>query len=441
MQHILSDAVRKSLAAVTILGLMLGTIGLFGSAIETARAATAPNWDTTGSYVAAFNYLGTDYPHDMSLTQDGLGGLTGNGGSPAGANTYTWVITSGSVSGDTIDFTADYTASADAVTPQTTMHVLGTIAPDGTMSGTWSDNYQGGERSGTWASTLGTATATPPQNPETVKVSINKYVDGHLATALSADGHPFTMSSTWNDPAGIGSGSGQYELNSGNSYEAVTSAMQPGADYSTHEVMNDVVGATCSTTQPFALVGYSWGDSWSAAQAMAPTTTMPAFTNMTTDKYVIVWNHDCAPSGSIGGDVVGGTSPQGNLQVTSVTPVQTTATADNTYANGWSYQFNITVPTDETNLSMKFANWFNSSASSTILAGGNMQISSAQADNGGAVVPVNAANTYTVPALHMVTDLDPSTPGIQVQVLVQVKIPSSTVNGSYTTSYGVQTQP
>jgi hypothetical protein len=103
------------------------------------------------------DYLGTGYPHDMTLTQAADGTLTGNGGNPVGANVYTWVLTSGTVSGDMIHFTANYTATPDAVTPQTTMHVVGTIASDGTMSGTWSDNYQGGVRSGSWTSTTGTA--------------------------------------------------------------------------------------------------------------------------------------------------------------------------------------------------------------------------------------------------------------------------------------------
>ncbi|MES2994669.1 MAG: hypothetical protein V4681_01385 [Patescibacteria group bacterium] len=145
----------KQLIAGTLLS---GLVMVSGSAALTAQAAT-PNWDTDGSYVVAFNYLGIDYSHDMALSQDSGGNLTGSGGSPAGANTYTWVITSGAVSGDTIAFAADYTATADAVTPQTTLTVTGTIADNGTMSGTWSDNYQGGARSGTWATASGTADA------------------------------------------------------------------------------------------------------------------------------------------------------------------------------------------------------------------------------------------------------------------------------------------
>ena len=128
---------------------------LFMSGLS-AKAA-APDFDTTGTYEVAFEYLGTDYGHDMTLTQDNLGNLAGNGGSPIGANIYTWVIATGTVSDNAINFTANYTATADAVTPLTVMNVSGTIASNGSMSGIWSDNYNGGVRGGTWESTSGLA--------------------------------------------------------------------------------------------------------------------------------------------------------------------------------------------------------------------------------------------------------------------------------------------
>lgn len=136
--------------------MVVTTLLVSGLGSPLAQAAT-PNWDTTGTYVAVFT-LGGDWAHDMSLTQDGLGNLTGGGGYPAGGpHTYEWLLTSGSVSGDTISFTANYTMGADALTPPTTMHVTGTIAPDGSMSGTWTDDYQGGSRAGTWHTSSGTA--------------------------------------------------------------------------------------------------------------------------------------------------------------------------------------------------------------------------------------------------------------------------------------------
>lgn len=140
-----------------VLGLLL---------IGNTASAVAPNWNTTGNYVFAINYLGTYYPHNVSLTQDGLGNLTGNGSSGA----YTWVITSGSVSGDNINFSANYTATPDAVVPPTTMIVTGTIPPGGTMSGTWSDNYNGGSRAGTWITTSGTAAPIAPAHGPTCSV-------------------------------------------------------------------------------------------------------------------------------------------------------------------------------------------------------------------------------------------------------------------------------
>ncbi len=142
---------KKNITKLVLAALLILPLGM------ALPASAATSWNVTGSYVMNMNYLGSDYAHGMSLTQDGLGNLTGNGGSPAGANVYTWVITSGTVSSTTIDFLANYTATADAVTPQTTMHVVGTIAPNGTMSGTWSDNYQGGARAGTWNTASGTA--------------------------------------------------------------------------------------------------------------------------------------------------------------------------------------------------------------------------------------------------------------------------------------------
>lgn len=143
---------------------------MLGGVLPTNATST---WDVTGNYVTRFVF-GGNYDHDMVLSQDGLGNVTGNGGYPAGGvHTYAWTIDSGLVSGNNISFTAHYTASADAVMPLTTMHVIGTIADDGTMSGTWDDNYQAGSRNGTWSTISGVATAVisvgPPTNKDQCK--------------------------------------------------------------------------------------------------------------------------------------------------------------------------------------------------------------------------------------------------------------------------------
>lgn len=539
-----------------------------------AALAVAPTWDTTGSYEIDMKYLGTDYPHDMTLVQDGLGNLTGNGGSPAGANTYLWTVNSGTVDGNSIAFTADYTATPDAVTPQTTLVVEGTIALDGTMSGTWSDNYAEGDRSGTWMTTSGeaseipdtllgslaaedfgivsydtglgilsgytagfgltdatfenaqsvvvelfagdtllqtnTATAQfaidvvgtqisspfdvsgtfdyvtdgywvnvreaefgqsvpatkivatvtlengkvvvatntnltgdpttiyPVEGSPMVTVTVLKFVQGVMATAETADDADFPMTATW-DAENIGVGTGAYALSETNDipYQVVTAEMTKGADYETKEIVNgDVVAAQCAFDKPFALNGYTTGDTKAEAMAATPSIAMPEFTNLQNNKYVIVWNTDCAlPEGQIGGEVVGA---DGILEVTSIEMIDTTATANGSFNDGWKYIFHITAPTSEQNLAMKFSDWLQTGDNGTIPVANNMRISSLQADNSGATILLTAENVYSTPDLHMTGDLDLAMDGRQVEITVEVAVPNGTPNGAYTTSYGVQ---
>lgn len=427
-----------------LFSLFIGVATLVSPLAFTGSALAAPNWDTTGTYEIAFNYLGTDYPHDANLNQDIAGDLTGNGGSPAGANTYTWEITSGNVDADAISFSADYTATPDAVTPQTTLNVVGVVAPDGSMSGTWTDNYAGGERAGTWESTSGTASEIEvvPVEDEMVTVTILKFIDGEQATASSANDADFPMTSTWN-AENIGAGTGSYSLSETNpvAYQAETADMTMGADYSTNEVLGgEVVTLMCATGTPFALQGYSTGDTAEEAMAASSTMDIPTFTNLQNDKYVIVWNTDCSTpvddtEGEIGGEVISG---DGVLEVTSIEMVDTTATANGSFESGWEYVFHITVPMSEPDLAMKFSDWLRTGGGGTIPVANNMRISSNQANNGGATILLTAANTYSTPDLHMTTDLDPVMEGRQVQVTVEVAIPAGTPDGGYTTSYGVQ---
>lgn len=280
-----------------------------------------------------------------------------------------------------------------------------------------------------------TCNPEPEPDPQSVTVTIAKRINEVPATMSNASSSVFTMNAAWNDSEGIGSGSGTYELNSLSDpeYQAQTIGFNDGADYATSEVMNETVGDSCASEKPYRLVGYSWGETMQEAASSTVSTTSPSFTDIQSDKYVIVWNATCT-DGSIGGDVVG----EGELAVTSIESVDTTATADNSYENGWEYLFNVTIPTNESNVAMKFSDW--TSGANTIPAGGNMRISSAQADNGNATIDVLAANTYTIPNLHMTTDLNGAMAGIQVQIKVEVKIPVGTANGSYSTNYGIKSE-
>jgi|GEM_PF-3419603 len=167
-----------------VLGFM--SLALLFGLSSVANAATI--WDVTGSYVVGFQLTGdpTVYSHDMTLAQDLSDAVTGNGGYPAGGPfTYAWTITSGTVVGDTITITADYTLGATG----TTMHMTGTIAPDGSISGAWDDNF-GGSRTGTWATSSGNA----------IKDTTAPIVSAVLATPVPpVAGEPMTLTANVDD--------------------------------------------------------------------------------------------------------------------------------------------------------------------------------------------------------------------------------------------------
>jgi hypothetical protein len=137
---------------------------LVAMAIPLTQAYAATPWDVSGNYVAAEEYLGGTYPHDMFLTQDAAGNVTGNGGNPVGGPySYSWHVSSGVVIGNTITLTLAYDTGAVGTTEQMT----GTIAANGSISGNWSDDYLGQSRTGTWQTTSGAAVLVPvpPSGP------------------------------------------------------------------------------------------------------------------------------------------------------------------------------------------------------------------------------------------------------------------------------------
>ena len=145
---------------------------------------------------------------------------------------------------------------------------------------------------------------------------------------------------------------------------------------------------------------------------------------------------DAVPNSGISGDNTFTTTVDDSaaiLRVTNISAVKTFAIADDTYENGWSWLFNVTAPTSETELQMKFADW-TSALLTTISVAGNVRYSSAEASNG--LVEIIAANTYGDP-LHLTGDLDTSAPGRQIQILVEARVPEGSAGGSYSTSYGI----
>ena len=128
----------------------------------------------------------------------------------------------------------------------------------------------------------------------------------------------------------------------------------------------------------------------------------------------------------------------GTLTVSSITPVRSYATTGGGFTNGWSWTFNVTVPTNEASTTMKFADWI--SGSNTIAAANNIRFYSAQSSNANSTstaIMITGANTYSS-AMTINGDSDVTREGRQIQITVEAQVPEAQAGGSYSTSYGIQ---
>ena len=126
------------------------------------------------------------------------------------------------------------------------------------------------------------------------------------------------------------------------------------------------------------------------------------------------------------------------LAVTGINAVRTFATADDTFANGWSWTFLVTVPTSETSFAMKFADFL--SVANTIPAASNIRYYTAQSSaNSASTTAVTIAGANTYPAnITLDSDLASGTAGRQIAVTVEMKVPVGSAGGSYSAQYGVK---
>jgi hypothetical protein len=128
-------------------------------------------------------------------------------------------------------------------------------------------------------------------------------------------------------------------------------------------------------------------------------------------------------------------SGNGTLAVTGTAVTRSTMTAGGTYNNGGSWTLDITVPANEPSLTLAFGDWVGSS--DTLATAGNMRVYSAQSSNAtstSSVITIDAADTASDP-LTITGDLNSTTPGYQIQVVVDFKVPDGAAGGSYGTSY------
>ena len=129
------------------------------------------------------------------------------------------------------------------------------------------------------------------------------------------------------------------------------------------------------------------------------------------------------------------------LAVTGTDTVSSTATADNTYANGWKWVMHLTVPDDEDAFHIKFSDWVMNSSTSFATAN-NVRVYSAQSSNANSqgTAITETSNGYSG-WLYLTGDASTTTPGRQIDLTIEVKIPVGTPSGSYTTTFTAQSFP
>lgn len=153
------------------------------------------------------------------------------------------------------------------------------------------------------------------------------------------------------------------------------------------------------------------------------------------------------------GNIIGTTTSSDNIFVTESTPsstplavtgvdsVSSVATADGNFADGWKWTMHLTVPDTENAFRMKFSDW--TGGSNSFGTANDVRIFSPESSNAGtegSAVLMTAANTYGG-WMYLTGDTSTTTPGRQIDVVIEVRVPSGTPAGSYTTTFGAQSVP
>jgi len=132
------------------------------------------------------------------------------------------------------------------------------------------------------------------------------------------------------------------------------------------------------------------------------------------------------------------------LAVSGVDSINSIATADNTFASGWKWILHLTIPDSENAFRMKFNDFMTSATgSSAIPVATNIRIFSPQSSNAmneGSAMVASASNVYGG-WMYLTGDTATSTAGRQIEVTIEMRIPTATAAGTYTTTFGAQSVP
>ncbi|MGE3073797.1 MAG: hypothetical protein AB7N24_06860 [Dehalococcoidia bacterium] len=132
-------------------------------------------------------------------------------------------------------------------------------------------------------------------NASTQTIQYNVNVSKVVDDALPIEGS-FDFTSTWT-AANLNDGvetSGDFTLNTDNSYRAVSAAMDEGSDYA---VVENGIDGVCDPGDEYRLAGYSLGATPEEATA-ADLVDTAAITDLQSNWYIVAHNETCAPTGT-----------------------------------------------------------------------------------------------------------------------------------------------
>ncbi len=130
------------------------------------------------------------------------------------------------------------------------------------------------------------------------------------------------------------------------------------------------------------------------------------------------------------------------LAVTSVSAIRASGVANDSFGSGWHWILHLTVPAAEQALRIRFTDFIASTGSGTIPAKSNIRIHTPQSSNAASSsAAIMAKGIGFSNWLYLTGDTSTTTPGIQADLNVEVKIPRGALNGSYSTTYTVESLP
>jgi plastocyanin len=147
-------------------------------------------------------------------------------------------------------------------------------------------------------------------------------------------------------------------------------------------------------------------------------------------------------TGSLTGTVTsGGGGGSGQIYINSISRTKTTGSADGTFQNGWQWIFDVSVPWNETNVSMRFNNWLMQGGNAIIPSANNVRLYSAQSSNANSqsnAVYISQPSAYSSP-LMLTGNLGGAPSGMRrITITVETRIPVGSQMGTYSTDFGIR---